>query len=152
LFFPLKYNKIKTWLHNVIPASRRLEELNWHKLIVKYLIAGFLSTLTHLLVLHFVHTVFYLNIIASTTVAFIAAFLVSFSLQKFWTFRNLSRKYLQQIYLYLSIGIFNLFVNGLLMEITVNWWAWHYLWAQIATSALIAVSSFILYKFIVFKK
>ncbi|MFP4514574.1 MAG: GtrA family protein [Parcubacteria group bacterium] len=119
--------------------------------MVKYLISGGLSTATHLIVLSLVYSYLGLQIITATTLAFFVAFGVSFSLQKFWTFRNKDNKYFHQLYFYLLVAVFNLFFNAALMQALVVNLDFHYLLAQLFTSALVALNSFLLYKYLVFK-
>jgi len=148
LFFKLKYNRIKNQVYNIWPFHRKP---NWHKIMVKYLLAGALATVTHLLILSLVHHFLGLQIIIATSVAYLIAFAVSFSLQKFWTFRNKAKRYFEQIYLYLLVGVFNLFFNAALMQSLVVNLDFHYLLSQLLTSAVIAINSFLLYKYLVFK-
>jgi len=87
----------------------------------------------------------------SSIIAFLFAFLVSFYLQKFWTFRDNSRDRIkQQAAVYLILGIVNLAVNSsgiyFLVEIFGTW----YLLAQIIIGAVVATYNFLLYKFFIF--
>jgi putative flippase GtrA len=119
--------------------------------MVKYLLAGALATVTHLLILSLAHHFLGLQIIIATSVAYLVAFAVSFSLQKFWTFRNKAKRYFEQIYLYLLVGVFNLFFNAALMQGLVVNLDFHYLLSQLLSSAVVAINSFLLYKYLVFK-
>jgi putative flippase GtrA len=148
LFFKLKYNKIKNWVYNVWPFYRKPD---WHKVIVKYLLSGAVATATHLLVLSLAYRFLGWTIIYATTLAFAVAFIISFSLQKFWTFKNRAKRYFEQIYLYFLVGIFNLFLNAALMQVLAVNLNLHYLLSQLFVSAVVAVNSFLLYKYLVFK-
>ncbi len=119
--------------------------------MVKYLLSGAISTTIHLLILSFAYRYLNLQIISATTLAYLIAFGVSFSLQKFWTFRNKAKRYFEQIYLYLLVGVFNLFFNAALMQALVVNLDFHYLLSQLLTSGLVALNSFLLYKYLVFK-
>ena len=148
MFFKLKYNKIKNQVYNIWPFYRKP---NWHKVMVKYLLSGLTSTTVHLIMLGLAYRLLDLQIIAATTLAYLVAFGVSFSLQKFWTFRNKAKRYFEQIYLYLLVGVFNLFFNAALMQALVVNLDFHYLLSQLLTSGAVALNSFLLYKYLVFK-
>ena len=148
MFFKLKYNKIKNQVYNIWPFYRKP---NWHKVMVKYLLSGAMSTGTHLIVLSLAYRYLDLRILTATTLAYLVAFGVSFSLQKFWTFRNKAKRYFEQIYFYLLVGVFNLFFNAALMQALVVNLDFHYLLSQLFTSAIVALNSFLLYKYLVFK-
>jgi putative flippase GtrA len=109
------------------------------------------STATHLLILNVLYQFLGLQIIIATSLAYLVAFVVSFSLQKFWTFRNKAKRYFEQIYLYFLVGVFNLFFNAVLMQALVVNLDLHYLLSQLFTSAVVALNSFLLYKYLVFR-
>jgi putative flippase GtrA len=119
--------------------------------MVKYLLSGLTSTTVHLIMLGLAYRLLDLQIIAATTLAYLVAFGVSFSLQKLWTFRNKAKRYFEQIYLYLLVGVFNLFFNAALMQALVVNLDFHYLLSQLLTSGVVALNSFLLYKYLVFK-
>ncbi|MCF7820458.1 MAG: GtrA family protein [Candidatus Pacebacteria bacterium] len=124
---------------------------HWLKLSIKYITAGASATLVHVLVVFLLFDVFNWTIFISTSLAFVLAFSVSFSLQKFWTFRNLKKKYLTQLLAYFVLNLFNFFINGFLMVVFVEYWGIFYLLSQIIVSLIIAVNSFLVYKFVIFK-
>jgi putative flippase GtrA len=91
-------------------------------------------------------------IIPATSIAFLVAFFVSFSLQKFWTFRDKSRDRIsKQLLGYLANGLVGLYLNGWLMKLLVEDYALWHLLAQILVSAVIALQNFLVYR-IIFKK
>jgi len=149
LFFSTKYNKIKNQVCIYWPFHKKPD---WHKTLFKYGITGFISTAIHLLVLTFTHKFLSLDIIPATTIAYLTAFSVSFLLQKKWTFRSRSKKYIRQIFMFLFVGLFNLFFNALSMQILVIEYSLYFLLAQIITSSLVALNSFLVYKYIIFRK
>jgi len=104
-------------------------------------------------VLYICHGLLNINVIVSTSIAYILSFWVSFYLQKFWTFNNQDQhRVWSQICIYIVIAFINLNLNGYLMHIFVNRWQVHYLWSQLIVSILIGLESFVAYKFIVFRK
>ncbi len=118
---------------------------------LKFFIAGSLAGLTDLVFLYCFHGLLKWEIVFSTSLAFVLSFLVSFTLQKFWTFRNYSqKKALKQLALYLGNAFIGLNINGFLMHLSVNKLGVWYLLAQIAVNLLIGIYNFIIFKYIVF--
>lgn len=133
-------------------ASQFYSVLFLHKKVIKYIVAGgtaALVNLSTLIVLTDLVGVWYL---LSSTIAFILAFAVSFSFQKFWTFseRSVDNMHMQAA-VYLLIGLLNLSVNAGLMYILVEWVKIWYLTAQIISSGSIAVATFFVYRDFIFK-
>jgi putative flippase GtrA len=78
--------------------------------------------------------------------------LVSFNLQKFWTFRNYRHdKVIHQLFVYILNAFIGLNLNGLFMHILVNRYNIWYLLSQIIVNVVIGFWNFIVYKFIVFR-
>jgi len=136
--------------------SRRHPDLydfcNCHKSIIKFIISGGTAASTNLALLFFFHGLFKWDLIFSTSLAFALSFLVSFTLQKFWTFRNYRQdKVAGQLLIYLLNAFIGLNLNGWLMYTLVNKYAVWYLLAQIIVSLIIGFWNFLVYKFIIFK-
>lgn len=148
MFFSEKYNRIKIRLFEFLPF---LAKRSWLKLSIKYVMAGASATLVHILVVVLFFDVLNWPIFISTSLAFVLAFSVSFSLQKFWTFRNLKKKYFFQLLAYFFLNLFNFFLNGFLMVVLVEYWNIFYILSQIIVSLIIAINSFLVYKFVIFK-
>ena len=123
-----------------------------YKIYVKYVLAGGTAAATNLVALFALHGVLKLAIVPAASLAFCAAFFVSFCLQKFWTFRDPSRRVLKQIFLYLVVGLFNLTLNAAAMYILVERLRIWYLLAQVLVGLVIAVESFLVYRALIFKK
>lgn len=121
-------------------------------LLIRYVIAGGLAFLINFLLLfvfkHFIG-IWYLS---AAVLSFTFAFIASFLLQKLWTFQDKSKESeSKKLGLFLLIALFNLGVNTGLMYIFVDYAHLHYLLSQILTSALIAIYSFVMYKYLVFE-
>jgi len=126
--------------------------INKHKAIMKFVFAGGSAAMVNLLFLYIFHGLLAWGLILSTSLAFIFAFLVSFTLQKFWTFRNYNKEKIPlQIALYLANSFIGLNLNGLLMYLLVNKLGIWYMLAQVLVSLGIAVYNFFVYKFIIFQ-
>jgi putative flippase GtrA/glycosyltransferase involved in cell wall biosynthesis len=121
--------------------------------VVKYLIAGGFSTSVDFLLLFIFTDIFGWWYLASSALAFIVAFAVSFYLQKFWTFRNKAQgQTYNQLFLYFSTAIFNLGINTLLMYIFVDRFGIWYIAAQFMVTGIIAIWSYMIYGHFIFKK
>ena len=92
-----------------------------------------------------------LHYLVSAGISFILACGVGFSLQKFWTFQDRSVESIHtQAAGYFVISTINFFLNIALLYFLVEWTHIWYILAQVIVSALIAVSSFILYRHVIF--
>lgn len=123
-----------------------------HKAILKFFIAGGFAGATDLIALFIFHQLLRQNILVSTSLAFVFAFIVSFNLQKLWTFRNYGYKKLaRQLVLYFAGAFISLNLNGLGMHwLVINLGVW-YLLAQVLVNLVLGILNFFNYKFIVFK-
>ena len=89
----------------------------------------------------------------SVVVAFLIALIVSFILQKFWTFQDNSKANLhRQMLIYMVLAVTNTSLNTLLVYFFVEYGGWHYLLGQFFSSGLIAVESFFVYQVFIFKR
>jgi putative flippase GtrA len=130
--------------------------MGYHRLmrlpkIVRYIISGGCAAFTSIgLLFIFVHF-FGIHYLIASMIAFVLGFLVSFTMQKFWTFNNreTSRTH-TQLALYLAITLINLLINTALVYIFVAWLGLWYLLAQIIASVLIALYSYFVYQRFVF--
>ncbi|MFH1745149.1 MAG: glycosyltransferase [bacterium] len=139
-----------------------------NKTVIKFIISGCTAAAVDLLFLYIFHGFLKLNLIFSVTAAYLIAFIASFSLQKFWTFRNKSKDklYSQAVVFFASSGI-NMLLNTFLVSVLVknshlflsdslkyyflekyNIW---YLLSQMMVSSVIALESFLVYKYLIFK-
>jgi putative flippase GtrA len=80
-----------------------------------------------------------------------AAFVVSFTLHKFWTFGNTNMAQTKVQFLkHLGVGLVNVGVNTLFLFILVDYLHMYYLLAQALVSGTVAVISFFIYKYFIF--
>lgn len=130
-----------------------MELIKKYKVYIKYFIAGVTAATTNLVLLFVLTEFFNIWYLISASLAFIVAFSVSFYLQKFWTFRDKSKdKDHKQKAGYFIVAIVNLGINAVGIYALVEWLDIHYLLAQIITGVLIAVYSYAIYRFVIFKK
>ncbi len=118
---------------------------------LKFLISGGSAAVVDLGCLYVLTDVFHLWYLLSAALAFVLAFGVSFSLQKFWTFDDRALDVIhRQLALYMLLAIVGLGLNTVAMYGLVDHAGLHYLMAQIIASACIAVMNFFVYKHVIF--
>ncbi len=112
----------------------------------RYLISGGTAAAVYLALVYVLTDLAGVWYLASTTIGFVVAFLVSFSLQKLWTFKD-SRIHVavRQLALFLSAALAGLFFNALCMYVLVEYAGIWYLLAQVISSGALATISFFVY-------
>lgn len=118
----------------------------------RFLICGFISGGMDLFFLFIFHDLFNLAILVSTSIAFIFSFIVSFYLQKKWTFNNQEKKAPRQFVLYMLNVFLSLNLNGLGMHLMVNEFRIWYLLSQLGVNIALGILNFYIYKFIIFRQ
>jgi putative flippase GtrA len=74
-------------------------------------------------------------------------------MQKFWTFGDSETSGMHiQASSYFLVALLNLGINALLLYILVQYVALWYLFAQVLIDGLLAISSFLIYKFVIFNR
>ena len=118
--------------------------------IMKFLVSGGTATLVHL----FFFWVFkqHMHIIIATTLGFMIGFVVSFTLQKFWTFSDNKDKgsIHKQGAAFFTLQISNLIANGLAVYVLVTIVGMWDMLAQFLVLGTLAVSTFIVSKLFIF--
>lgn len=122
-----------------------------YRAYVKYVLAGTTAAAVNLGLLALFKEAFGMYYLLASTLSFLAAFFVSFFLQKFWTFGHTSLEDVRrQLGKYFGIAVGNLGLNALLMFVLVDFVRLWYLFSQVLSSGSIAVMSFLLYRRYVF--
>jgi putative flippase GtrA len=118
---------------------------------LKFLISGGSAAVVDLGCLYVLTEVFDLWYLLSAVLAFVLAFGVSFTLQKFWTFDDGALDVIhKQLALYMLLAVVGLGLNTIAMYGLVDHAELHYLIAQIIASGCIAVMNFFVYKHVIF--
>ncbi|MDP3957998.1 MAG: GtrA family protein [bacterium] len=119
---------------------------------VKYVISGGAATLANLLVLYTLAEYARLYYLIASVIAFIVSIAVSFSMQKFWTFRDKTTEGVHiQFFWYLLVVLGNLALNTLLVYALVEWLSVWYVLSQFLAGVVIAVIGFFAYRNFVFR-
>lgn len=144
------YQKLAAFFSKKFPKiyQRFFEQSSFAKFLVCGLIAGGMD----LLFLFVFHDLLSLAILLSTSVAFILSFIVSFYLQKKWTFNNQEKKIPRQFVLYILNVFLSLNLNGLGMHLMVNEFRIWYLLSQLVVNVVLGILNFYIYKFIIFRQ
>lgn len=122
------------------------------KQISKYLVSGVTVNALELSLLYGFTEYLGIWYLFSAILAFLLALCVSFTLQKFWTFEDKKREDVpKQASLYGMFAVINLGFNVIALYLLVQVAGLWYMFAQVLVSAAVAVWSFLLYKFIIFR-
>ncbi|MDO8561325.1 MAG: GtrA family protein [bacterium] len=123
-----------------------------HGQIFKFLIAGGFAFAVNIVALYVFTDILHIYYLVSTVLAFLVAFSVSFTLQKFWTFQDASRGNLHvQLQLYLAMQIANVTLNTGLMYLFVEYLHIWYIFSQTIITLVLSVIIFVINKKYIFK-
>lgn len=145
------YEKTKKKFETRFPYIDRLTRP--HRRIIKYVLSGGTAASIQIALLYICTSVFGVYYLYSSIIAWVAAFCISFTLQKFWTFssRSLDRAHHQLLY-YFIVAISNLGANTVLLYVFVERFHVHYLLSQIFIGLSAAVVTYTINKHIIFRK
>ena len=118
---------------------------------IRFLISGGTAAVIHLSVLYTLNSIYGIYYLISTTIGFLCAFMVSFTLHKFWTFKSHEEETHKQVLMYLGSSLFGLFLNNLLMYFFVDYLYIKVIISQVFVGFLVACSSFFISRNFVFK-
>ncbi len=121
--------------------------------LIRFLASGGTAAFVDLGLLYLFTEWWGFHYLASAILAFIFAFIVSFFLQKFWTFQDDSvDKVHAQVAIYFGVAVFNLLLNTALMYFFVDILGWWYMAGQFVASGLLAIESFFVSRYFIFTK
>ncbi len=122
------------------------------KMYIKFAVSGCLTAIFELGLLYILTDLFKVYYLLSSCFSFSSAIIMSFCLQKFWTFNNNGyKKIRQQLFLYCLTNLIGLSFNTMGMFFLVDKFQIMYIFSQIIVGTFVAVFSFLTYKFIIFK-
>ena len=115
--------------------------------IVRYIFSGGTGAITNLALLYFLTEVVGFYYIISGIIAFCGAVVVSFFMQKKWTFQDHSTEDTHKKFaIFVTIAFINLVINTGLLYLFTDIFHSHYLLSQIFVSGIVAVWSYFIYK------
>ena len=119
--------------------------------VIRYGISGVTAATVNLGTLHVATSVFGIWYLTCSVLGFFMGLGVSFTLQKFWTFRDHGTKHMhKQAATFFVIVVGNLCINTALVWTAVEFLGFPPLLAQLISGGLIACWSFFAYRFLVF--
>jgi len=122
-----------------------------HVQIVKYLFAGGAVTALNLSLLYSFTEFFHIYYLISAVMSFCIAFVCSYLVQKFWTFRDHSLEGAHvQIIKYLILQIVNVTLNTTFLFLLVEYAHIWYIFSQMMISVVLAVATFIIARLYIF--
>lgn len=117
--------------------------------VLRFIISGGLAAVVNILMLYILTEYAGIWYVISAGLSFIAAFGVSFVLQKYWAFRNRRMQGTQtQMAFHLTTALLNLCLNVVLIYVLVEFAGVWYIFAQIIAAILIAFESFFAFRWI----
>ncbi|MEA1962813.1 MAG: GtrA family protein [Patescibacteria group bacterium] len=123
-----------------------------YKIYIKYIISGCTGALVNLATLFILTEFAHIYYLLSAIIAFFVSLAVGFNLQKKWTFRDNNKKVFKQAVFYFVITGANLLINTALLYFLVEKLEIWYMLAQVVIYGSLSIFSFVLYKFLVFRK
>lgn len=121
------------------------------RLVARYVAVGIFAVVLDILLLYLLTDVAHLWYLAAAVIAFIATFLVAFTLQKHWTFRDGSGAYLRQGTSYFVIGVLNLLLDTFFLYVAVDIFGLWYLGSQVVIMGFLAFLSFLANRHVTFR-
>jgi len=117
----------------------------------RYGVVGIIGTGIHFGTLILLVEIFSIDPVISSTIGFILTLIVSYILNYFWTFAS-NQAHSKAIFRYAVVSISGLFLNALIMHITVNIFYWHYILGQAVVIFVIPITNFALNNWWSFKE
>lgn len=115
--------------------------------VARYIISGGSGAVVNIGTLFVLTHFFSVWYLASSVIAFLASFVVSFTLQRMWTFDHRTAEGLaRHTSLYFVVAVGNTFLNTALVFGLVEYAQVWYVAAQIIAGVCIALSSFFIYR------
>ena len=123
------------------------------KSFLKFSIVGLTNGAFSIFLLFLFYDILSCTLVFATSSSFILSFVLSFILQKHWTFRDVNHKNnIHQVPIYLFNVFLGLNFNGFLMHLFVfRFDLWH-IFSQMIVNLIISIYNFVVYKYIIFKK
>jgi len=140
-------------MHFFTALHQRAEALLGERLfhLFRYLISGGTAAATNVGILFLLVQFAGIHYLSASIMAYLLAIVVSFTLQKFWTFQDRPTHDIRAQFLrYVTVILANLALNTGLMYILVTHFHVWYILAQIMAIAVIAVTGYFGYKYFVF--
>ena len=114
-----------------------------HQQFLRYCVVGAIGTCTHFGITIALVEWARVQPTAASIVGFVAAFVVSYVLNRNWVFGASARPWIS-FFRYSVVCLTGLFLNTSIMVVTVEWLRWYYLWGLAVVVAVVPVTNFAL--------
>ena len=119
----------------------------------RFLVSGGTAAVTNLGLLYVFTAFLGFWYIFSAIASFIIAFWVSFGMQKYWTFQDMSKDGVhRQMAVYLIVAVVNLCINTGILYLFVEYAHIYYILSQALASVIVAFESYFVYQIFIFKR
>ncbi|MEK7642537.1 MAG: glycosyltransferase [Patescibacteria group bacterium] len=155
--YKISYSEYLEKYKNLMKQAQDFHNLNYglfkKNILLRYLVAGIIAASTNIGLLYIFTDIFKIWYLYSSLLSFVIAVVLSFILQKFWTFNDReTEKVHHQFGRFLGVAILGIGINTVCMYILVDILSIWYIFAQIITGAIIAIFNFLMYKFFIFRQ
>ena len=115
--------------------------------VLRFLISGGISATTNFATLYILTEFFDVWYLLSSVIALVLSLIVSFLLQKFWTFQNYSLERVHiQVPLHATLALCNLVFNTIALYVLVEWFGVWYMFGQVINGMVIAAVNYYMYR------
>ncbi len=137
----------------LLPSEVTVREVIAKKyaVIFKYAVVGCIGTAIDLGTLYVFVDLLHLHLLFSTAMSFVLAVINNFILNKYWTFRNMSRNIRKQFIKFLIVSVIGLLLTEICMAFFVYRLKLWYMLSKLITSGLVLMWNFIANKYWTFK-
>lgn len=118
--------------------------------IIKYGIVGMLGTGIHVSVLVLLVELFKVPAVTATTIGFVVTLLVSYVLNRNWTFESTGEGSRTQFLKYVLVCSCGLLLNAALMYVTIHWIGWSYLIGEVLTTIIVPIHNYLWNRYWIF--
>lgn len=129
----------------LLQRLRRLPQL------LQFVLVGGTAAATHLAVVGLLVVLLGMPPLAANVLAFLEAFVVSYNGHALFTFSAARARGWPVVARFFAVACLSFVANELLYYIALNWLHWHYFWSLAAVLVLVAIGTFVISKFWVFK-
>ena len=119
---------------------------------IKFFIVGGISTLIDWLFFFLIGIYLNIHYQISLIISYTLGGITNYSLNRYYTFQNKSKKIALQFLTFFSLALVSLFLSMLVMFIFVDILNLHRMLSRILTTAIIFIFNYLMHKFITFNK
>ncbi len=134
---------LKIWWHQQIIKFQQL---------IKYCVVGVFGAIIDIVALWFLVEICQIYYLTSATISFILAVINNYFLNKYWTFKDESKRHFAQFANFFLISVIGLFINLVIIYLLVEKLAIYYLISKFIAIIIVTFWNFLMNKYITFKK